>query len=193
MNGRDERSFSAQKPRPAPRETHPWLRLLGRAIDMGLLIALAGILLGVLKARSVGPWVLYLYIWALSLLWIPLEALLLCYWGSTPGKWMVANSVRDAYGMRLPYHLALRRSLAVWLLGLGAGIVPLTLVAMALSYSYLVREGQTPWDERGRWHVAHGAIGPLQLVLLVLAVCMAAALAVGLLVMLLMGPVRRWP
>ncbi len=63
----------------------------------------------------------YLY-FALSvpLLWIPMEALLFSLWGTTPGKKIFSIRIADHLGRKLPYLLALKRSLC---LGIRPGVM----------------------------------------------------------------------
>jgi hypothetical protein len=65
-----------------------------------------------------GPFFYYYLAAAIPFLWVPLEALLISKWGTTPGKALFGLSVRNAIGLKLSYLAALKWSL--FLRGKGA-------------------------------------------------------------------------
>jgi len=171
----------------------PLLRAIARLIDVTLLMLTGCTVLGMCGVGSMSWWVSAGIVWGGLVLWLPLEALLLATWGTTPGKALAALSVRDAYGRKLTLGDALRRAFTVWLWGLAAGIWPLTIVAAAVSYRRLRHTGSTRWDDGRHSHVAQGEIGPGQLVLLILVICAVMALLLGAALAMASVPARLWP
>lgn len=104
-----------------PEEIHPWRRFFARSLDYMLFSAIMQVLLFVVfRIRpipgNVGSAVLgVLY----CLLFIPMEALMTHFWGTTPGK--MAMGIRMEYidGGKLPLDSALRRAFHVCMLGCG--------------------------------------------------------------------------
>jgi uncharacterized RDD family membrane protein YckC len=78
-----------------------------------------------------------------AILLIPLEALLVSTFAVTPGKWLFGISGVRKDGSRLGVGESLRRSISVFFLGLGAGL--LTPLA-AWSIWRIASKGETAWD-----------------------------------------------
>lgn len=90
------------------------------------------------------------FIW---LPFIPLEAAIISYFRTTPGKALLGiklYSIKGRDGMN--FAVCLKRSFLVYALGVGMMLVmspiPLFLIALALSYRKLKNQGYTSWDER---------------------------------------------
>lgn len=88
------------------------VRLCARLVDYSLLF-LVGVGVSLALPCEVSGW-FYLY-WALSLplAWVPIQALLLSTWGTTPGKASFRCKVRNALGRRLNFRSALKRALFI--------------------------------------------------------------------------------
>lgn len=101
----------------------PWQRYWARTFDtalagavvwaaliLGFRVSVAGMPRGVLQAVSLAmDWVLILL----------LEPLLLCTWGTTPGKWLLGLELRNKQGRKLSFLQGLRRTWGVLFTGYG--------------------------------------------------------------------------
>lgn len=157
-------------------QVRPWVRWLARNMDytfFGLCFAfVCGVVLGILSPgtlESIPDRVLELAFGIVnSLVWLFVEAAFLSVWGTTPGKWLLATSVRDATGNRLTYSRALSRSFDVWLRGIGCAVPLVVVVTMIVGYYRLTRNGISSWDRDGGFVVVHERIGAGRVLLVVL-------------------------
>jgi len=139
------------------RQIRPWVRLWARYIDL----CLAGLVCGLIW-EMIGPPVNTKYVvteMLYAFLWVPIEAILLSTWGTTPGKWLLRTTLRDSTGNKLKFSAALSRSLYVWAWGLGIGFAYATWVAGLFAYLDLQNKGVTRWDREGGFRISHGEIG----------------------------------
>lgn len=67
---------------------------------------------------------------------------------TTPGKWISGLRVETKSGTRLLFGQAVEREGRMFVLGMGAGFWPITLVTGIVAYIKLRRRGETSWDER---------------------------------------------
>lgn len=111
-------------------------------------------------------WVIHCMLYAF--LWVPVEALLLSTWGTTPGKWLMKTTVTDKSGNKLRFPAAFARSLYVWSWGLGIGFPYATLIGEMFSYLDLRNKGTTRWDAQWGYRVRHERIGSHRVVVAVL-------------------------
>ncbi|RYD49048.1 MAG: RDD family protein [Verrucomicrobiaceae bacterium] len=105
--------------------------------------------------------------WVLFLQYVPwfiLEALLIHYTGTTPGKWLLGLKVTNLDGSRLDLAASTRRSLRVMLLGVGFGWSILAVFCQTLSYFTAKRLGSTLWDHTGGHRVNAAPLNPLRLI-----------------------------
>ena len=91
--------------------------------------------------------------------WIPIEALFLSTLGTTPGKFFLRTKIKQGKKTKLDYMVALRRSFAVWLRGLGLGIPVLNCFCMMVAYNKLKVFQITTWDRDEQITVTHYPIG----------------------------------
>jgi protein-S-isoprenylcysteine O-methyltransferase Ste14 len=161
----------AEKPRPIRRFVARFVDLL---IAWILVLGLSSILFPRLaKQSSILLWIVT------GIVWVAIEALLLYSWRTTPGKWLVKIRVQSAREERISFPSALDRSFTVFCFGLGCMIPFLYVFSMLIAYQDLMNTGTTRWD-RGKFRVAHAAVGPGRIavvVLVVLALLIAAAIA----------------
>lgn len=120
-----------EKPRRPPAEGaqwafDPWQRYWARTFDLALtgLAAWAALTLG-FRVSTIGMprWLLQTVSIALS--WgilLVLEPLLLCTWGTTPGKWLLGLELRNKHGKKLGFLQGLRRTWDVLFAGYGLEI-----------------------------------------------------------------------
>lgn len=133
------------------RRVRGWLRWLARTVDEMLWFVLIWTI-GV----SAGSLNLWDFVWRNPLLlfgpavaWIPVEALLLSRFTTTPGKWLLGIRVTDDLGQPLSYLAALKRSALVLVMGNGLGLPTLMLLPLlqaGMSWMLYQRSGTTLWD-----------------------------------------------
>lgn len=138
--------------------TRPWIRFWARMIDYSLLylffwfaLAIADISLGLAY-----PW---LFPFFLSFVWIFIESSLLVTWGTTPGKWFLKTKLAKENGEKPSYRDALKRSVAVWFLGFGAGVPFVSILTSIVANVKLSNSGKTTWDRNYHFEVHHKRIG----------------------------------
>lgn len=124
----------------------PFVRFLARMVDYVMIALMWNFLF---TARS--QWWFSFPILA----WIPIEAILLATWGTTPGKFLLKISIKSINGRKLDFGKALRRSFLVWFQGMSLGIKWLSLFSMLLSYWQLKYLGSTLWDREERVRVSN--------------------------------------
>ncbi len=139
------------------RITHvnPWARATARFFDYAVFFILLG-----LAHRSLQwdflPTGYYAKVIPVNfLLWIPIESLLLCTLGTTPGRWLLRTKVRDRAEKKPDFTTALRRSFTVWVRGLGLGIPGINIFCMLFAYQRLLIAHTTSWDREGHTRVTH--------------------------------------
>jgi hypothetical protein len=150
---------------------NPWLRFLARFFDYSIFFL---ILWGLRKAAAghfpfgrlehLIPFEFFV--------WIPIEALLLSTWGTTPGKFFLRTEMKQGRKARLDFFTALKRSFNVWFRGLGMGIPFVNVVCLFVAYQRLRLLRQTSWDREENIVVSHHPIGQWRVVF-------AAIVAVG--------------
>lgn len=80
------------------------------------------------------------------LLWHFLEIFSLSMFGTTPGKALFKLRVQLPNGQNLPIHLAMARSVLVWVFGMGLGIEMIQYFANLVAYFRVQRRGVAVWD-----------------------------------------------
>lgn len=140
-------------------QCRPWVRYFSRMLDM----LVFGYIVGLMKlifypSRNFSEDLSFGIV--LLVLWTLVEAKLLSTWGTTPGKWLFKTKVRDNNSNKLSFSSALKRSLLVFVLGLGLGTI--SLITMILSFMDIDPRGATSWDKRCKCVVIHERIGALR-------------------------------
>lgn len=130
-----------------PEEIHPWRRFAARSLDMSLFAALLQFLIFVVfRARPIpDEFGLTLIGIGFGFLYIPLEALLLHKFGTTPGKWAMGIRLEWIQGGNLPYLEAIYRSWRVWKSGMGFGIPVAEIVMNVACYCKLTGRALSRW------------------------------------------------
>jgi uncharacterized RDD family membrane protein YckC len=132
---------------------NPWLRLIARFFDYSLFFTLLHFVSSPISLPVLGRFIPIEYF-----AWIPIEAIFLSTWGTTPGKWLLRSEVKKGHAKRLPFRSALRRSFSVWLYGIGMGI-PIVIVLCMLNAYYRLRVlHTTSWDRQEGSIVIHHSI-----------------------------------
>ena len=134
---------------------HPWRRLFARTVD----ICTAGLVLFMLLifafsatmpeqaagfAKAIENPIIASVV--LYLIWLPVEALLLSLFGTTPAKWLFGIRVAHADGNVLSFSESLNRSFLVFVQGVGLGIPFVALFTQLFAYRRLTKTGTTLWD-----------------------------------------------
>ena len=170
--------MNAQDHVESERQIRPWIRFGARYIDLCISASACGLIWNTIGPPVNTKFVVNCILYAF--LWVPVEALLLSTWGTTPGKWLLRTTLRDSTGNKLKFSVALNRSLYVWAWGLGIGYPYATLVAEFFAYLELQDKGMTRWDREGRFRISHGTIGTYGVILrIVLLVCLTMILALS--------------
>ena len=150
------RPESKWKPQPVPefsRRTpvHPWKRYFARCVDLSimeiLVLFIAAVLLRIRPINDFIYTVISLSI-VIYLLWIPIEGLMLHYWGTTPGKWIFGIRLESANGGRLPISVAIGRAWDVLRYGYGYCIPFYIYWRLYKSYRQYSDDCFLPWDRK---------------------------------------------
>lgn len=164
---------------------HPWRRLFARTVD----ICTAGLVLFMLLifafsatmpeqaagfAKAIENPIIASIV--LYLIWLPVEALLLSLFGTTPAKWLFGIRVAHPAGDLLSFSEALNRSFLVFVQGVGLGIPFVALFTQLFAYRRLTKTGTTLWDTSSSAVVPHKKWGVFRAL-----VCTAAVFVVLLL------------
>ena len=166
------------------KEIHPWRRFFARWLDYGLWSTIIGFFyIVILRIRPLpGDFGSALITIAGMALFIPVEALLLHKFGTTPGKFALGIHLESIQGGNLSWEEALRRSCNVYVQGCGCCIPLLEPVMKAARYcqmtgritrGYILAGPQDmDWDEETEItyrdvNVKRGAVITLMLILIV--------------------------
>ncbi|MBI3508053.1 MAG: RDD family protein [Chlamydiia bacterium] len=135
----------------------PWIRFLGRFFDYALWIAALWLLHKIFGGGA--PFAHYeRFIPYEFFTWIPIEAILLYSWGTTPGKWLLRAQIVQGRRKRLDISSAFRRSFFVWFRGLGMMIPVLNFLCLIIAYQRLKLLRFTSWDRDENTQVLHEQI-----------------------------------
>jgi hypothetical protein len=169
-------------------EPKPWHRLAARMFDYAIFGLLLALLLS--QLRSLGfvsdetaHWLAHplLAPILITVLFVPVEALLITSVGTTPGKWLfgvyLQFSISDAYARRdtrTQLARTLRRAVRVWATGMGCGFPLIAPILVAIAHERLLIHQETDWDFAEDCLVTHGSAGVVNTVT---GVCGLAAMA----------------
>lgn len=147
-----------------PEEIHPWRRFIARTIDYALFgTVLDTILFVILRIRPLpGDFMQALIAVVTTALFIPVEALMLHHFGTTPGKFTMGIRVEWIGGGNLPLWAAMDRSKQVCIRGEGCSIPLITIWCNFACYCRLTGRAirrfqryndidppaEMPWDEQ---------------------------------------------
>lgn len=130
-------------------------------VDYSIITFVIGVILGLSHAPAMSapiPQMIVIFIWLF------VEAILLCTWGTTPGKALLRVHIRRE-GIKPTFLQALSRSFSVWWLGVAAGIPIIMLVTMIVACVKLSSGKVTTWDRTGNFTVWHAKIGPIRILI----------------------------
>ncbi len=116
-----------------------------------------------IKAVILSPWIIILH----YVPWFLIEAILLHYFGTTLGKWLMGLRVVNQDGSNLDLNAATKRSLRVMLTGVGFGWAFLAIFCQALSLFTARKLGSASWDQMGQHRVMVAPLSPFRIMALV--------------------------
>jgi uncharacterized RDD family membrane protein YckC len=131
---------------------HPWRRYFARMIDLYSFILVFFFFLGIVfpelfaADRTSGRQSEYVYAFIGVAAYSIFETFCLNVFGTTFGKLIYGIRVTSKVDTQITFTVALKRSLAVWVRGMGLGIPIVTLVTLVVAYRTLLKDGQTTWD-----------------------------------------------
>lgn len=130
-----------------PQEIHPWRRFFARTIDLLLFSMLIQFLIFVVFRLRPLPSEFLMTLMGIGygFLYVPVEALLLHKWGTTPGKWAMGMHLEWIQGGNLPYWEAIYRSWRVLKYGMAFGIPFVQLGFQMLRYCQLTGTSTRRW------------------------------------------------
>ena len=134
---------------------HPWRRYFARMADLALYsLFWAAIQYYVLRWWSPnGAFYSILIQYCVYTLMFVLEPLLLCTWGTTPGKYIMGLRPGSAVGSRLTYPEALKRTFLVFGKGMGYGIPIYNLVRMFKCRRITLGNELLAWEESASYRL----------------------------------------
>lgn len=103
-------------------------------------------MLVVAKADFMGLMVNLWFNYAMMLVWIMLESMMIHLWGCTPGKALLGIRVRRLDGSPIPLGRSLLRALRVYLMGMGMSHPILMPICHGFSWWFVRKHGATLWD-----------------------------------------------
>ncbi len=144
--------------RAQPFSPSPWIRFVSRFLDYSwFFLLLWGINASLLKGRistarfeSFAP--------LEFALWIPIEAVFLACWGTTPARKFLGIRLWRGRSKTLPLKIAFKRSIQVWFRGLGMMIPVVNVLCLGFNYYRLIAIKTTSWDREEAIHVSYTAI-----------------------------------
>ena len=130
------------------REYHPIRRMLARFADYAFLSRIfTFVFVMILRMRPYPDWISMLVHYGVPFLMVPLGALMLHFWGTTPGKWCFGLRVESENGGKLSFAAALDREWDVLRYGIGFGIPIWNWWRLYKSYrEYQERELDWDWE-----------------------------------------------
>ena len=90
---------------------------------------------------------------AVGFAYVLLDAIMVHIWKASPGKFLLGLRTTDALGHAIPLKFSVLRSLRVWILGLGMGIVEIWPLSLGISWFLSRRFGYFLWDTPKRYRV----------------------------------------
>lgn len=148
-------------------EAHPFRRFIGRYIDQILTHSILILILVVfMRVRPFSEMHIRVLSVAVLFLVMPVDALFLCLFGTTPGKLAVGVFIKDSEGKNLSFLAALKREWTIFRYGMGYNLPILSWIRMIQSYRIHTRGEELDWDydaeviyrQCGIWKWAYGVL-----------------------------------
>lgn len=141
----------------------PWVRYWATHFDLAIATTINLILFGFLYSDIYKQRFIFLEISLVILIFM--EATILAYKGTTPGKWLLNIELTTENGEKLTFLKALLRSWLVIYKGLGLEIPFISLITMYVAHNKLTTEGVTSWDKKLKLKIIHKKIGVTRIVI----------------------------
>ncbi len=148
-----------------PFEAHPWRRYLARMVDINLFSITLGFGVGLSFPELIDRIPDLVFGVLCLMVMAPLEAVLLSYWGTTPGKSLLGMRLTDIDGQKLKSSACFRRAWGVLVSGCGLGIPLVSLLTMISGYQTLGKSERVSWDRSAGSYVRFRHIGRGRIVL----------------------------
>ena len=130
-----------------PYRFHPWRRYFARMFDYGwITLLISAIFYVVFRIRPLSNWLSVFIQYGSFLLAMPIQAMMLHVWGTTPGKWLFGLTVLSENGNKLEYYIAMDREWQALLRGYGLGLPVFSLVRLIMSFCFY-RDARLNWDD----------------------------------------------
>ena len=127
----------------------PWSRFFARSIDYSLFGWFVDVIFSGIGIDSDQYYIVFLS-W---IIYIPIEAIMLTAFATTPGKFLFGLRVRSLYANKITFKIALKRSFLVFLKGEAIGLPIIAFVAIQIAYSRLKETRSTLWDDEMKTEV----------------------------------------
>lgn len=132
-----------------PAKLHLARRFWARMVDVQIYITACWLFL-YFTNRDIGailmnPWLTLMFLAS----WIPIEAALIYFHGTTPGKWLLGVRIRNDDGTALSGRQSAMRAFRVFVVGLGLGLPYLLPICLILSFWITQRMRRSIWDNMG--------------------------------------------
>lgn len=181
--GRLRKESESEKNASVPR---PWIRFWARFIDYIVWGVIVGFILGLLEGAGAisnqtildltNPLIFGILI---ASTWAFVEPPVIAAFGTTIGKVFLrvklshqSNEILSKVDLGALY----KRSLAVWLKGMGIGLPLVSMITQLVGYRNLNSHGETSWDRDYGFAVSHGRIGYVRGVLVTIVILFALIL-----------------
>lgn len=175
--GRERAAGDAEAALAKSRPLHAAQRWIARFTDATLWYALVWVVAVEAGAMGLWDWIPEnagpLVMLGVPLLWLPVEATLLCLFGTTPGKWCFGIRISDDLGQKLSWIAGLKRAAMVHVAGNGLGLpwdpkYFLPIVQWSISWMFYRHSGTTLWDRLSRSEVRHAGVPPLGIIAVIM-------------------------
>ena len=90
---------------------------------------------------------------AVGFAYVLLDSIMVHVWKASPGKFILGLRTTDALGHAIPLKFSVLRSLRMWILGLGMGIVSIWPFSLGISWFMSRKLGYFLWDTPKRYRV----------------------------------------
>ena len=133
--------------KPFSSMTKPWSRFWARYFDYFSHATVIVVIWALIDPDSLEGINNNLLEFILMVSWILIDGMYMYIFGTTPGKKIMKIKVINPDGSRIPKSISFKRSLLIWLRGMGLGIGIIQLIVSIIGYSRLKKNGKTSWDK----------------------------------------------
>ncbi len=107
----------------------------------------------------------YIFYVSVTLLLILLESYLFMIWGTSIGKKILKISIERVDNKPIDFNSAFKRTVLMWIFGLGLNLPVIQVVTMVLAYNDIRNGKQTYWDRKSGFIVEGKEITPWDLLI----------------------------